>query len=401
MEAWLVTTSTVKKRICILVFSDIARDGRVLREIEYARRHYAVDVIAHGSWTPPENVHYFQLTRSGSSVAANFLRLVALMAGRLVPRIYEHVFWQNKEYRQAMEILSRWQYDLIHANDWNALPVAISAARNTNMRVLFDAHEYTPAQYNQYLTGRFLKSTYHEYMLRTHSGFHEMITVSDGIAGLYRKKFGWNATVVRNAPEYTPVEIRATAPESIRLVHHGGAVRGRHLEDLIRLTSLLDHRFNLTLILVPTDPAYLSQLKRLSNSMTPGKVRFLDPIPPRALAINLAAYDMGIHLLRAINLNHLYALPNKLFDFIMAGLGVAVFPLPEMARIVKEHHIGVLLPDQSLQKMAEAINALTSDQIDVFKKNSLSLAKTLNGDVEMTKLMNIYAEMLSMSEEIQ
>jgi len=390
-----VITSRAKKKICILVFSDIARDGRVLREVEYARRRYEVDVIAYGLWKPPERVNYFQLARSGSSVVSSFLQLAALTGGKFNHRIFERIFWQKEEYRKAVEILKLGQYDLIHANDWNALPVAVSAARGTNTRVLFDAHEYTPAQYNQYFTGRFLKSLYYEYMLRSYSEFDEMITVSDGIGRLYRKKFGWNAAVVRNAPDYASVEFRATTSSSIRLVHHGAAVRGRYLEDLIRLASLVDHRFSLTLILVPTDPGYLAQLEKLSNSIAPDKVRFLDPIPPDLLATNLAAYDMGIHLLRAVNLNHLYALPNKLFDFIMAGLGVAVFPLPEMARIVKEHQIGVLLPDQSLQKMAEAINALTSDQIDVFKKNSLSLAKTLNGNVEMTKLMDIYAKLLS------
>jgi hypothetical protein len=109
---------------------------------------------------------------------------------------------------------------------------------------------------------------------------------------------------------------------------------------------------------------------------------------------NLAAYDMGIHLLTAVNLNHIYALPNKLFDFIMAGLGVAIFPLPEMTRVVKEHQIGVVSTDQSIHAMASALNKLSSSQIDEFKKNSLALAKTLNGNAEMAKLMDIYARLL-------
>jgi hypothetical protein len=45
--------------------------------------------------------------------------------------------------------------------------------------------------------------------------------------------------------------------------------------------------------------------------------------------------------------------------------------------------------------MARALNSLTPDQINEFKKNSRSLAKTLNGDVELQKLMDIYAKLLS------
>ena len=121
----------------------------------------------------------------------------------------------------------------------------------------------------------------------------------------------------------------------------------------------------------------------------------MDPVSPGSLTVNLAAYDIGIHLLKAVNLNHLYALPNKLFDFIMAGLGVAVFPLPEMADVVKGYQIGLVAPQQSIHSVAQALNNLSASQIDDFKKNSLSLAKILNADVEMAKLMNIYAGLLS------
>ncbi|HMB24180.1 MAG TPA: hypothetical protein VKP08_15160, partial [Anaerolineales bacterium] len=222
-----------------------------------------------------------------------------------------------------------------------------------------------------------------------------MITVSDGIARLYRENFGWEAVVVRNAPVYTAVEFHPTAPAAIQLVHHGAAIPGRHLEDLIHLTSLLDERFSLTFILVSAKMSYVNYLERLAARRAPGRIRFKESVPPGSLAAHLSVYDMGIHLLKAVNLNHLYALPNKLFDFMMAGLGVAIFPLPEMAGVVEEYRIGVVSSRPSIYSMATALNDLSASQIDEFKKNSLSLAKTLNGDVEMAKLMDVYARLLS------
>lgn len=385
-----------RKRICILVFSDIVRDGRVLRQIEAARKEYDVDVVAYGTWVAPENVGYFQLTKSdSSSPASNVLRLAYLAAGKVNRKIFERLFWEQSEHKQALEILKNGQYDLIHANDWDSLPVA-SVAKNSKTCVLFDAHEYTLGQFTQHLTGRYLKSPYFEYMLRTYSeNIDGIITVSEGIANLYKLNFGWNANVVRNAPKYVSVNYHPVNATSIRLVHHGGAMRKRQLENLIQLVSLLDDRFNLTFILVPTDKAYLSRLKDMANHLAPERITFLDPIQPALLPKELAAYDMGVHLLTDVNLNHQYALPNKLFDFIMAGLGVAIFPLLEMEKIVTENQIGLVSTDQSLSSMAIALNSLTPDQINEFKKNSLSLAKTLNGDVEMQKLMDIYAGLLS------
>lgn len=99
--------------------------------------------------------------------------------------------------------------------------------------------------------------------------------------------------------------------------------------------------------------------------------------------------------MRVEKISYFHALPNKFFDYIIAGLGIAVSPLPEMERIVRQSRIGVISPNQTIDSMVKTLNGLSSNQVDEFKKNSLSLAKTLNGDVEMAKLMDVYARLLS------
>jgi hypothetical protein len=94
-----------RKRVCILVFSDIARDGRVLREIDCARKEYAVDVIAYGAWTAPENVNYFQLAKPvSSSPASDVLRLAYLAIGRVNRCYFERAFWRQPEHKRALEL---------------------------------------------------------------------------------------------------------------------------------------------------------------------------------------------------------------------------------------------------------------------------------------------------------
>src|SRR5512134_3463600 len=95
-----------RKRVCILVFSDIVRDGRVLREVEYARRSYEVDVVAYGQWNPPEGVAYFQLARPvPASFGGSIARLFSLARGRFRPGLFESFFWRQAEYKQALEVL--------------------------------------------------------------------------------------------------------------------------------------------------------------------------------------------------------------------------------------------------------------------------------------------------------
>ena len=83
-----------KPRLCILSFSNLAYDRRVLREIEAARGSFDVDVIAFGDWTPPDGVRYFPLKREKSKLP---LHNLYYLLGWLLPPAYDRLFWSYGE----------------------------------------------------------------------------------------------------------------------------------------------------------------------------------------------------------------------------------------------------------------------------------------------------------------
>lgn len=384
---------TERKRVCILVFSDIVHDGRVLREVEYARRYYEVDVLAHGQWNPPDGVRFFPLPRTTWS--ASPVSVALLLAGNRTSRAWEKYYWQRREYWDALDLLRNGRYDLIHANDLDTLPVAVKAAEGSNTRVLYDAHEYSLDAGGE--SWRVLmRSPFHKYLLKTYGPkISAMITVADGIRNLYRSHFQFDSKVIMNAPYYREHEFRPVHPSHINLVHHGGAIPGRNIQDFISMMPMLDDRFHLQLMLVPVYRSYHATLQHLAEKVAPDRIHFLTPVTPNQITDVVNRFDIGIPLMRVNKLSFFNALPNKFFEYIMAGVAIAVSPLPEMERIVKEHKIGVISPGQSIDSMVKMLNGLSPDQINEFKRNSLSLAKTLNGDVELQKLMDIYAGLLS------
>lgn len=381
------------KRVCILVFSDIARDGRVLREVEYARRHYEVDVIAQGQWNPPEGVRFFSLPRTTWS--ASLVSVFLLLAGNITSRAWEKYYWQRREYWDALELLRNGRYDLIHANDLDTLPVAIKAAEGSKTRVLYDAHEFSLDAGGESWRVR-LRSPFRRYLLQTYGPkISAMITVANGIGNLYRSHFQFDSKVIMNAPYYREHEFRPVDPACIHLVHHGGVIAGRNIEDFISMMPRLDDRFHLHLMLIPVYKSYHASLQQLAKKTAPDRIHFLTPVAPLQVTEVVNRFDVGIPLMRVNKISYFNALPNKFFDYIIAGLAIAVSPLPEMQKIVREHQIGMVAPDQTIDSMVQTLNSLTPEQINEFKKNSLALAKTLNGDVEMQKLMDIYAGLLS------
>jgi glycosyltransferase involved in cell wall biosynthesis len=79
----------------------------------------------------------------------------------------------------------------------------------------------------------------------------------------------------------------------------------------------------------------------------------------------------------------------------MAGLGVAVSPLPMMQKIVKDYQIGIVAEDQSPEAMAQKLNSLSAEEINHFKKKALIAARTFNAENEMEKLNHIYQQLVA------
>ena len=221
-----------------------------------------------------------------------------------------------------------------------------------------------------------------------------MITVSEGIEKLYFSKYNWKMSVILNAPVFQEIAHHKTESRDIKLVHHGGAMPGRYLEQILMVLPYLRNEYELHFYLTPTYPNYLRKLKNLANNTVPERVIFHNPVPPKNIIREISKYDIGIHNLNTKNVNHLNALPNKFFDFMMAGLAVAINPLPMMKKILDEYQLGIILDGNSPQERANKINSLSVEQIDQFKMNSLKAAKMLNAEVEMNKLHKIYESLL-------
>jgi glycosyltransferase involved in cell wall biosynthesis len=382
-------------RICILSFSPIHRDARVLRQIEYLAPRYRLTVIGYGPpvarW--PDVEWAMVATRSNAFTRLSGLALLAL--GRVAHPLYRAWYWQKPHHRQALRHALAARADAYHANDWHALPVAAEAARRRGARLVLDAHEYAPAEFEDRRGWRLLYRPLVTSILRRYSArLDATMTVARPIAERYRAVFGWDPLVVLNAPKLVPLPPRRGDPARIRLVHHGGASPDRRLETMIETLALTDPRFELHFILVDDQSEYIRGLKRLAAARAPDRIHFHDPVPPAEIVPRIAGYDIGFYLLEPTNYNNQVALPNKFFDFLAAGLAVCVGPSGAMAQMVEEHGFGCVTPSYDPAAAAATLNALTSAQIAAMQAAARATAARFNADSEMRKVVALYDRLL-------
>jgi glycosyltransferase involved in cell wall biosynthesis len=218
------------------------------------------------------------------------------------------------------------------------------------------------------------------------------ITVCEPIAERYKRELRIDPIVVYNAPK--PVLVHSaranTSAQRIRLVHHGYAQRGRGIDQMIRAVALSNPRFTLDLMLMDDDVAHVQELKRLANQIAPGRIFFREPVPPLDIVRTVAEYDMGLCVIQPVTYNTLMMLPNKLLEYIQAGLAVCVGPSPAMVNVVQRFNVGVVAPSFSPGDVAATLDRLTVEHVKAMRSAAIRAARTLNADVEMQKIVDLY-----------
>ena len=387
------------QHICIIALSPIARDARVLRQIEYLSSHYDITAIGYGNVPPDyeDKINWHNV--AGSKLEQwidRIIRIIIIILGRFLPFILPLEYPLTIRARRIKKILRNVKADAYHANDWDTLPLVVPIATKLGAKIVFDAHEYSPEQQTSVLKKFLLQSRSAYFLKRYAHQANSMTTVSPLLAEKYAEKFHLDAQVIMSAPRHRALPPSSVEPDTIHLVHHGGAARPRHLELMIEAMRYLDGHYQLHFYLVGVSiEAYVNELKSLATIIAPQRIHFHEPIVPTEITRTINKYDVGIYILKPVTFNHMVALPNKLFDFINASLAVCISPTPGMASLARQYDFSLISETYDPEEIAEKLNALTPERIMEMKQNAYEASKILNADVEMGKLITIYADLLS------
>lgn len=377
-----------EKQILVISFSNIAKDARVLRELSAISPFGHVTSIGYGAKPAFVDEHL--------QIADQYPSLPQTPLGILKLALHLHTAAElaapgNKE---AIRLLGDRTFDAVVANDARALPLAFHVARGKP--IWADMHEWAPAERTHVTSWRLLVAPLMTHICKKYLPKCQAVsTVGQEIVKLYDKNFGVQPTLVRNAAPFadlTPSQNPSAGP--IRLVHSGGAVAGRNIENMIAAVKAAGEGFTLDLYLVPGNDRgkYLSQLKEQAKDCP--RIKFNSPVKPAALPTALNQYDVGIYWIPPYSINAELALPNKIFDFIQARLAIAVGPTKEMASIVEEFQVGVVSSGFSNKNIVETLRSLHRDQITEFKKNTNVAAQTLCFENEAKNIGQIMQSLL-------
>jgi len=321
----------------------------------------------------------------------------SIASGFLLLKFHSIAYKILHNYSFVVQRLADRRFDVVIANDVETLPLAFEFPGSP--KVIFDAHEYAPRHFEDKKMWRLFFQDFNTWLCKKYIPLTAaMTTVGKGLANEYEKHFHVAPVVITNANNYINLSPSPMMDNRIRLVHHGIATPSRKLELMIEMMSMLDQRFTLDLILMVPGFAskktrqYIDDLRRMAQSDP--RINIIPPVSSSEVVTTVHKYDVGVFLIPPINFNYQNTLPNKLFDFIQARLGVAIGPTPEMAQIVTQYNTGVVSKDFTPQSLAVELNKLTKSDVENYKRNSGKAAGELNAEANAKKINEIIAGVL-------
>jgi glycosyltransferase involved in cell wall biosynthesis len=352
-----------QKRICMHVQSPAITDPRVMREasaLAEANYHVTIVDIEHQRRPTSETV-------DGVHLKHVFVSPKSVRHYDPVQAIPWLLFKVTRTLRSALKVIGT-RADAYHAHDITALPTCYLAARLRRKRLIFDAHELPLTQQHILekagLAG--VSRALLRLMMRRCDG---SIAVSPPLIDEMQKLYGGpRATLVRNCPDYQPPVQSDLLRERLGLgaqtrvaLYQGGLQANRALDVLVRAAPYLAPGH---VIVVMGKGEQEAALRALIAELQVAERVVLTPAVPYAELLRVtASADLGLIVYRpTYSLNVRYCLPNKLFEYLMAGVPVLASPLDAVAEILTTYDAGRVVASLEPQAVAEAISALLADE---------------------------------------
>lgn len=389
-----------KTRIAVLSFSRVAKDRRVLRQLKLLGEMGFMPHLI--SYAEPGDSFAFGSTGwpAPRPTTANRLRTVALKTpAHLGLHAAKAGFWADPCHRRAFETLKRWRPQIILANDWPALVVAARYKSAHGGRIHYDTHEFATLEFDERLFWRVVYKAMVYQLERDAIGAADSIsTVGPKLAEALQKhyKLARLPSVIRNIPNQISLVCPPPAAWPLRILYHGQVLPDRGLEALIDSIPLW-HTPHRVVIRGNGNPGYIARLRAQAEAT--GRCELLEfqaaVMPDEVMEIASKSSDLGVHFTPLDTDQRHFSLPNKLFEYIGAGLAVAVSPGADLREVVEQHKVGIVSRDAGHTAVADAINSLTREDVTRFKAASRTAGLTLCWENEQSVLYDVIERLVS------
>ena len=284
--------------------------------------------------------------------------------------------------------------DLFYANDLDTLAPMFLLSKLKKKPLIYDSHELF-CEVPELKASRIKKSIWQKLEGYIIPKLKTCITVNDSIAKIYEAKYNVPFYIIRNISDFdqsfipkSRVQLSLPEDKKIILLQGAGINVDRGAEELIDAMEFVQ---NAVLYIIGSGDVWENlKQKVLFNKSIQNKVVLINKLPKSELINYTFNADIGLSIDKNTNLNYLYSLPNKIFDYIQAEIPILASRLPEIENVILQYKIGDFIDDHNPKTIANKLNEmLYSQQLSSYKKYLAIAKKEITWKSEKEKLLTI------------
>lgn len=286
--------------------------------------------------------------------------------------------------------------DLLVSNDLDTLLANYTISRIKHKPLVYDSHEYFLGMPE--LMGRSsVQSIWRSIEKIIFPRLKTIITVNKSIASLYEKAYNKKLHVVRNVSPMLHQSRKATKKElglpenkTIFILQGAGINMDRGAEEAIQAMQYVQ---DAVLLIIGSGDLFSLLPSIIHKYGLDKKVIVKNKMPYAELMQYTLNSDFGLSMDKDTNINYRFSLPNKLFDYIQAGLPILGSDLPELARIIRDYDIGVIFERHNPQEIGNIMTGMMTDKDaqHVWRRNLKRASEELCWEKESQVLKEIYS----------
>jgi len=374
-------------KVCMLLMTAFTHDARVTKEartLVEAGFHVVVYALKSNE------------TESFEERDGFFIKRIKVYTRYLLPKSGLFFFIKYLEYIfQNVKTLWSEPFDVYHAHDLETLPIAFLLSIVNKKPFIYDSHELFIEREN--IKG-FLKTIWRKIEQFLSPYPQKTIFVCDSLAEIYAQRYQVPKPEIIKNCQYLNVQNKKDVLRKIlpitqheQIIIYQGEIASRRGVDVA--IDAMNYLTGKVMVLIgPGDYRHLLR-EKLKSQPKGDKIFVLDPVPWETLAEYTASANLGLFLGQNVCLNVYYILPNKLFEYLSAGLPVVVSDFPEMRRVVVGEDVGLVVDEKDAPTTAQAIDKILDDGV-LYQRMSNNARRIItekyNWEIEGEKLVKIY-----------
>jgi glycosyltransferase involved in cell wall biosynthesis len=297
--------------------------------------------------------------------------------------------WSNRVLRE----LEGKTISCVSCHAVSLLPLCVKLARRHRAKLVYECHELETETATLRGVRKVLTKLVEKHHIRT---CDQVVVVNESIAQWYRDAYpAVKPFVARNLPA---AQTHRSAPSpklrsalcipegEIIWLTQGRLTYGRSIEGLIETFRLVGPGHHLVFM---GDGPKVS----LIHAAKGAQIHHLPPVPGSEVVEMTSGADVGISMIEPIALSYRYALPNKFFEFLRAGIPVLSNDLVEQTKIIEKYDCGWIQPETG-PDLARWINGITRSDISAKHPGVHQASDDLTWEKESEVILQTYAAAL-------